>query len=442
VSVARQLFGTDGIRGVAGQFPLDPPTVFAFGCALGEWARQHSRQPRVLLGTDTRESAGWLAGHVAGGLQSQGVEVCFAGVLTTPAVAWLARKPEFVAGVVISASHNPFEDNGLKVFDHSGYKLPDEQELKLEQRIFELLNQGVQASSIPLHPSRGWQAEYLDYLISTTPARLEGWRLVLDCANGAATELAPELFRRLGAEVETTGCSPDGRNINLHCGATHIEPLRQQVLASHAHAGVAFDGDADRAILVSSSGRVIDGDAILLIAARELKPKTVVATVMSNLALEIALQAEGIRLLRTPVGDKYVLEEMQRVDAELGGEQSGHIIFRRFATTGDGLLTALQILGIAQQHHVTLDQLAKDFTVYPQKLVNVRVRERRPLEQLPGVQQAIREAQASFGPLGRIVVRYSGTEPLARVMVEGQDSIAVASWADRIAASLRTEIGA
>jgi phosphoglucosamine mutase len=449
--VARQLFGTDGIRGVAGEFPLDARTAFALGYALGDWAAHHSDTPEVLIGMDTRESGPWLAEAVAGGLAHGNVRARFAGLITTPGVAYLTRTGPFVAGVMISASHNPYQDNGLKVFDHSGFKLPDDQEHELEGEIFSLLNSGVEAKPAKLTVEEDLDEQYLEYLASTMPVSLAGRRLVIDCANGAASQLARELFERLGAEVHAIGCSPDGRNINLNSGALHVEGLQREVLARPVDAGVAFDGDADRCIMVAPSGRIIDGDAVLLLTGTELHragrlrsregKAAVVATVMSNLGLERALNERGIELVRTAVGDKYVLEEMERRGVTLGGEQSGHVIFREYATTGDGLLTALRVLELVQRSGSDLDELTRDLKTYPQVLVNVRVKERRPLDQLSGVQQEIQRAQASFGDLGRVLVRFSGTEPLARVMVEGPEHEQVEYYAHSIAGAIRAELG-
>lgn len=447
----RQLFGTDGIRGTPGQFPLDARTVFAVGLALGEWLRTHGETPAVVLGMDPRESSPWLAGYVAGALLQTGAKVRFAGVITTPGIAWLARAGSFAAGVMISASHNPYQDNGIKIFDHAGYKLPDEQEHVLEQRIFALLDTEWRpvSASPPVEEELG--RDYLDFLAATFPDTLAGLRLVVDGANGSASHLAPALFRRLGAEVVTVACEPDGRNINLHCGSLHLETLRETTVAARADFGVAFDGDADRALFVSSSGRTVDGDAVLYLLARYLHERgrlarpgrspVVVATLMSNLGLELALERLGIRLVRAPVGDKYVLEEMLRHDALLGGEQSGHIIFREFGTTGDGLLTALRVLEVLWVCRATLDELLHDLVLYPQVLLNVPVRAKPPLEQLPGLATEIAEARGEFGDAGRIVVRYSGTEMLARVMVEGPDAGRVTMRAERIARAIRSAIG-
>ena len=445
--MAKQLFGTDGIRGVAGDYPLDPATVHAFGMSLGSDLRRASPDAAVLIGMDTRESGPWIAAQVAAGLAHQDVRAVSAGVITTPGVAYLTRTDGFTAGVMISASHNPYRDNGIKVFGHSGYKLPDEEEHAVEQEIFRHAGEPP-GPSLRLAPDAALAGRYLDFLASTVTGSFGGLRIVLDCGNGAAFRLAPALFRRLGAEVQAICCEPNGRNINLGCGALHVESLRAAVLESRAGLGVAFDGDADRAIFVAGNGRIVDGDAVLLIAARALQAAgkldggLVVATVMSNLGLERALDRDGIKLLRTPVGDKYVLEEMVRTGAVLGGEQSGHVIFRQFATTGDGLLTALRILEVSRNAGAGLDDLTAGLEFYPQRLQNVRVRERRALHELTEVAREIEECRRAFGPLGRVLVRFSGTEPLARVMVEGPDLARVDEFTDRIATAIRNEIGA
>jgi phosphoglucosamine mutase len=447
----RQLFGTDGIRGVAGEFPLDRKTVFAVGAALGRWISGHHLDPEVVIGMDTRESGPWIAEHVAGGLASSGVRARFAGLITTPGVAYLARTGTFSAGVMISASHNPYQDNGIKVLDHSGFKLPDEQEHAIEQQIFAIIESGVEPKPCPLTVDEGLDRQYLEFLLSTFDGRLDGMFLVIDAANGAASHLAPQLFERLGARVDRVCCDPDGRNINLNCGSLHLESMRHEVLKAGADLGVAFDGDADRALFVSHSGKLIDGDAVMLLTGVDLHRQgrlgrngaepVVVATVMSNLGLERALASERITMLRTPVGDKYVLEEMLRRDAVLGGEQSGHIIFREFATTGDGLLTALRVLDVMRRGGKTLDELTAGLEVYPQVLLNVRVKQKRPLSELPRVNEEIRAAEQAFGDKGRVLVRFSGTEPLARVMIEGADRNLVESTAERIAARIREELG-
>jgi phosphoglucosamine mutase len=445
----RQLFGTDGMRGVAGEYPLDRRTTFAVGAALGQWVKKHPEiagtQREVVIGMDTRESGPWIAEHVAGGLASAGVSARFAGLITTPGLAHVARTGPFAAGVMISASHNPYRDNGIKVIDHSGFKLPDEQEALLERDIFAILESGQPAVPQPLTPDPSLDRMYLDHLAATSPGGLNGLHIILDAAHGAASYLGPELFERLGAAVECIGCAPDGRNINLNCGSLHLERLRERVLAAGADAGVAFDGDADRALFVSHSGKIIDGDAVMLITALPLHAKgclrEVVATVMSNLGLERALKRHGIGLVRTPVGDKYVLQEMLRRNAPLGGEQSGHVIFREYATTGDGMLTALRVFEAMRQSGRDLDDLTKEIEVYPQLLVNVRVKNKRPLEELTRAKEEILIAEKEFGEAGRVLVRFSGTEPLARVMVEGPELARVQYYANSIAAAIRAELG-
>lgn len=445
--MGKELFGTDGIRGVAGEYPLDRATVFAFGAALGKDLASASASPEILIGADTRESSTWIAELVAGGLASQGVRVRYAGVITTPGVAYLTRTGEFVAGVMISASHNPFQDNGLKVFGHSGFKLPDAEEHTIEQDIFRILERPVAPSPVRLVVDEQLDRQYLDFLVSTSSVRLDGLKVAIDCGNGAASGLAPKLFRMLGAKVKAICRTPNGRNINLNCGALHLEPLREAVLECGAAFGVAFDGDADRAIFVSGGGKIVDGDAVLLAAGRALKAaghltgNIVVSTVMSNLGLEQAFERDGIRMIRTPVGDKYVLEEMVRLGAALGGEQSGHVIFREYSTTGDGMLTALRLFEIARQAGVGLEELTADLEIFPQRLVNVRVREKKGLLELPAVAREIRRVEEAFGGLGRVLVRFSGTEPLARVMVEGPDLEQVESFSASIAAVIRNEMG-
>jgi phosphoglucosamine mutase len=347
---------------------------------------------------------------------------------------------------MISASHNPYQDNGIKVFGHSGFKLPDEEEHEIEQEIFRLLAAGVTPAAFPLIEDPGLDGQYLENLITTTSVSFAGVRLVVDCGNGASYRLAPDLFRRLGADVRTICCEPNGRNINLGCGALHLEPLQQAVLDQGADFGVAFDGDADRAIFVARSGKLVDGDAALLVAARDLKASgrlagnLVIATVMSNLGLERALEREGIRLVRTPVGDKYVLEEMVRSGAILGGEQSGHVIFRQYATTGDGILTALRIFEIAVKSGKGLDELTADLEIYPQRLKNVRVARKKALDEMPEVVREIRDCEAEFAGTGRVLVRFSGTEPLARVMVEGPNLAQVEHYTLRIAGAIEREL--
>jgi phosphoglucosamine mutase len=450
--LSRQLFGTDGIRGVAGEPPMDPRTAHALGFALGTWAREvHPKDipegmAEVVIGMDTRESGPWLAEQVAGGLARAGVKARFAGIITTPGVAYLTRTGPFVAGVMISASHNPYQDNGLKAISHSGYKLPDDVELHLEGLMSQWLasGQAVEPQQLTVDPSL--DNLYTDYLSSTVSAKFP-LNIVVDCANGAATELAPRLFERLGVTVDWIGAKPNGRNINLDCGSLHLDNLRKRVLETKADLGIAFDGDADRALFVSGSGKIVDGDAVLFLAGVSMKQSgqltgdVVVATVMSNLGLEKALGAHGIEMLRTPVGDKYVLEEMLKRGASIGGEQSGHVIFLKQATTGDGLLTALRVLEIIHKSGKTLDALIAEIKTFPQKLVNVRVKNKRPLSDLLAVQTEIQAAERAFAGSGRVVVRFSGTEPLARVMIEAKTHEEVEEWTGRIADAIRAELG-
>ena len=448
--MAKRLFGTDGIRGVAGEAPLDAQTVTALGRALGkDLARRQLQSYPVLIGMDTRESGPAIAAQLAAGLAAEGLTAEFLGVITTPGVAWVARTGGYAAGVMVSASHNPFQDNGIKIFDRTGFKLPDAEEHEIEEEIFRQLEtaDGKLAAAPPLLVSSGSIRRYIDFLLSTIDCNLNGLRLVLDCGNGAASPHAPGLFRAAGAEVIALFDQPDGRNINLGCGAVHTEKLREAVIAYGADAGIAFDGDADRAILVAASGRIIDGDAVLLIVSRALQSAgllaggEVVSTVMSNIGLERALHSSGIGMVRTQVGDKYVLEEMLRRGAALGGEQSGHVIFHAYATTGDGMLTGLQTLRVAAKQGKSLDELAADLVVFPQTLVNVRVKERRPLDSLPVTTEAIRASERELDGAGRVLVRYSGTEPLLRVMVEGPGMPQVEKIAERIAGAIRTELG-
>jgi len=398
---------------------------------------------------DTRESGPWMAAEVGAGLRSEGAETDFAGVTTTPGVAYLTKNGPFSAGVMISASHNPYQDNGIKLIGHSGYKLPDAEEEALEADLSSTPSKRSGAAPL-LEVDMQLDRAYVEHLAATLPQGLRGIGILVDCANGSASRLGPELFRRLGATVEAIHCAPDGRNINLNSGSLHLDGLRSRVRDSECDAAVAFDGDADRALFVSASGKVVDGDAVLLITACQLQRHgrlggnshpVVVATVMSNLGLERALAAHGIGMVRTPVGDKYVLEEMLRRGAALGGEQSGHIIFRDYATTGDGLLTALRVLEAMRETGLNLDELTQELEIYPQRLVNVRVKQRKPLDELPEVTAEIRAAESSFGDAGRVLVRFSGTEPLARVMVEGPDLDRVEHFANSIADRIRAELG-
>jgi phosphoglucosamine mutase len=447
----RKLFGTDGIRAVAGEAPLDPPTIFATGLALASSLKRLYPQPRVLLGADTRESSPWISAVISAGLCRGGAEVLNAGVITTPGVAYLTRKHGLAAGVVISASHNPWQDNGIKVFGGDGYKLPDATELTIEEEIFRRLEDspppGLKGLSAP-PANKDFREEYEAFLRHVVPQlNLEGKRIVIDCANGAAAVIASELFTSLGGEIHLTHVTPNGRNINENCGALHPEVVARETKALGADLGITFDGDADRALFADAHGRVVNGDGVMLVAARDMQAKgelagdVVVATTMSNMGLEAALRNSSIRMLRAPVGDKYVLEMMQKHQASLGGEQSGHILFLRRSTTGDGLLTALMLLDTLARSGKPLHELLSDLLVFPQVIVNVRVREKRPLEQIPAVVESIQQAERDLHGNGRVVVRYSGTEALARVMIEAQSEQQMREHAERIAQAIREEIG-
>jgi len=447
----RKLFGTDGIRAVAGQFPLDPTTIFAVGLALGHSLHNTAAQPAVLLGHDTRESSPWIAATLAAGLRASGARVESAGIVPTPAVAFLARTHGFQAGVVLSASHNPWQDNGIKLFGADGFKLADAVELAMEDEILhhaEHLTAPDPASLPAVEDNPALQADYIQFLIDCVPGlSLAGLHIVADCANGAAAAVAPELFRRLGGEVTLLNIAPDGRNINDGCGALHPAYVAAAVSERRADLGLTFDGDADRCMLAGSRNNVLNGDAILLMAARDLKARglltgdLVVATTMSNMGLEAALKRSGIRMLRAPVGDRYVLEQMLAHNAALGGEQSGHILLPHLATTGDGLLTALVVLDLIARSGKSIDELTADLKVFPQVIVNVKVREKRPLESIPAVAQAIRAAEEELKDSGRVVIRYSGTESLARVMIEAESEGAMRRHADAIADAIRRELG-
>jgi phosphoglucosamine mutase len=454
-TIERRLFGTDGIRGVAGEPPLDVRTIFATGLAIGHSLRGIA-EPKVLLGRDTRESSAWIAATIAAGLRETGVRVESAGVVPTPAVAFLARNRGFDAGVVISASHNPWRDNGIKLFGGDGFKLPDALEASIEDEILRHAEEAAvpDVSEIArVEDNAALSDQYIQFLIESVPGlELNGLQVVADCANGAAAGVAPELFARLGAQIENEfallNIEPNGRNINDGCGALHPQWVAAEVQKRGATIGLTFDGDADRCMLAGAHGNVINGDAILLIAARDLKARglltgnLVVATTMSNMGLEAALKRSGVSMLRAPVGDRYVLEQMQQHGAALGGEQSGHILFPHLATTGDGLLTALVILDLIARTGNTVEELTADLKVFPQVIVNVKVRDKKPLETIPAVAERIRAAEEELKDSGRVVIRYSGTEALARVMIEAESEEAMHRHANAIASAIRAELGA
>jgi phosphoglucosamine mutase len=453
----RQLFGTDGIRGVAGEFPLTKQSTYLIGRALGHDLMRTVPRAQAVIGQDTRQSSRWIADRVAEGLAAVGVEVHSAGVITTPGVAYLARSRGMAAGVVISASHNPWTDNGIKVFSGDGFKLTDARELAIEKEIFAQLQNPASADDTALkipRPSLPGEAElrqaYISALAATVKTDLSKLRVMVDCAHGAATAEAPELFRELRIQATFLCTAPNGKNINDHCGALHPENLGRSVAdaAGKFDLGVTFDGDADRALFCDAAGRVVNGDGVLLAAARDLHARgklqadTVVSTTMSNMGLEIALKKSGIRMLRANVGDKYVLEEMLKTGATLGGEQSGHIIFRdEDSTTGDGLLTALRLMDIVVRAGKPLAELIGDLKVFPQKIQNVRVREKIPFADVPAIQSAIAAAEKELDGNGRVVVRYSGTEALARVMVEAESETKMQSLTAAIADEIQKALG-
>ncbi len=452
--MAKKLFGTDGIRGIPGEYPLDDATLERVGQALGKYLRAHGSRPRVLIGRDTRESGTHIAELIARGLASAGAEPVSAGVLPTPGVAWLVNREGFAAGVVISASHNPYHDNGVKLISSAGMKFPDAAEAEIEGFILSSESGVASGSSSAPRPiaHHGDEKLHEDYLGGLREAvfagaQIAGMKIVLDCANGAASKVGPQLFRSLGADVTALNNAPDGRNINADCGSLHPEAMQRKVAETGAALGVAFDGDADRALFSTASGKLVDGDGVLLVAGRylkssgKLKGDVLVGTTMANLGLERALERSGLGLVRTAVGDRYVLEEMQRIGANLGGEQSGHILFLDDATTGDGMLTAVKMASIISIAG-PLDTLVADLKIFPQKIVNVKVKSKPPLESLPEVSRLFAEAETALGNAGRVVLRYSGTEPLARVMVEAERAEDVQRWTESIASALRSAVGA
>ena len=455
----RQLFGTDGIRGVAGEYPLDRTTVYAIGRALGQRLAERDPNASVVIGQDTRESSAWISEALAAGLEASRTKAVGAGVITTPGVAYLTRANGFSAGIVISASHNPWYDNGIKVFGADGYKLSDELEHAIEADIFSHIEQlaagasKADAAGYSMLPGdaklREQYAEWLASLVG--PGNFGKLRVLVDCANGAACNVAQLVFKDCDIEADFLHIDPNGRNINANCGALHPEHVAAEVAKSNGKydLGITFDGDADRAMFSDAAGNVVNGDGVLLLAARDMKAHvllhndTVVATTMSNMGLEAALKRSGIRMLRAAVGDKYVLEEMIKTGASLGGEQSGHILFRDMdTTTGDGILTALRVLEVVARAGKPLAELVADMKVFPQRIENVIVREKVPMDQLPAVMETIRSAESELDGNGRVVVRYSGTEKLARVMVEAESEEAMERHVKTIASALQKAIGA
>jgi len=449
------LFGTDGVRGKAGEYPLDHETVARLGAALvramrspDPRVRDADRPLRFLVGRDTRESGEWIERELARGVHAEGAAITTAGVIPTPAIAYVTRAIGFDAGIVISASHNPFEDNGIKVFSGRGEKFTETLERHVEAIIADQSWQVPATGTSPVESTNVVDA-YIAHtrLAFPHPERLGRFKIGIDTANGATTTVAPGLFADLGFDVTLIGNEPDGRNINLDVGSTHPEHLAALVRDTGLRMGVAFDGDGDRAIFVDASGRIVDGDAVLLLCARHmrsqgrLKGNAVVATVMSNIGLELALRESQIDLVRTPVGDKYVMEEMLKRDLSIGGEQSGHVIFSDHLFTGDGIATALSVLRVVADTGRELADLASELVSYPQVLVNVRVREKRELRDVAEIADAMQRVEQRLAGHGRLLVRYSGTEPLLRVMIEGKDQQEIQGWAREIADSVKQHLG-
>jgi phosphoglucosamine mutase len=445
-----RLFGTDGIRARAGTPPLDPPTVRRIGAALVRALPREpaaASSPRLLIGRDTRESGVWIEKELAHGARGEGASVTSAGVVPTPAVAYLTRTAGYDAGVVISASHNPFEDNGIKVFSGRGEKFTERVEREVEAIVGDS-SWGASDGEAPTVAQAELVGAYLDHLRAVFPeAPRSKFRVAIDCANGATTTVAPALFASLGFETVVIASDPDGRNINLGCGSTHPDGLARAVVERQLQLGIAFDGDGDRAIFVDHRGGIVNGDAVLLMCADQLQREgrlrggAVVATVMSNIGLELALRARGIEMVRCAVGDKYVMEEMLARNLSLGGEQSGHVIFSDYLFTGDGLCTALNVLRTVALTGRTLADLASDLTAYPQVLLNMRVREKRDLMTVPEIAAVIARVESRLAGQGRLLVRYSGTEPLLRVMLEGRDEHEIRAWAEEIVASVKEQLG-
>ena len=446
--MAQRLFGTDGVRGTAGEHPLDHETVARLGAGLVRAMRGTGRDLRFIVGRDTRESGDWIERELARGVRSEGAHITSAGVLPTPAVAYVTREMGFDAGLVISASHNPFQDNGIKVFSGRGEKFTESLERHVEAIIADASWRVNGSADVPVERTDVIDA-YIAHarLAFPNPERLGRFKLAVDTANGATTTVAPRLFNDLGFDVTLVGATPDGRNINLDCGSTHPERLARVVVEQGCRMGVAFDGDGDRAILIDGNGRVVDGDAVLLMCGRhmkrtgELKGNAVVATVMSNIGLEIGLNESGIDIVRCPVGDKYVMEEMIKRGLSLGGEQSGHVIFSDHLFTGDGIVTSLSVMRVIADTGRELADLASELVTYPQVLLNVRVREKKDLQTVPPVAEAMRRVEERLAGQGRLLVRYSGTEPLLRVMIEGKDQQEIQSWAAEIVSTVKEHLG-
>lgn len=443
----RKLFGTDGIRGTANQWPMTCEMAVSLGRAVAYHALTGEHRHRIVIGKDTRLSCYMMEMAFASGVCSMGVDVFLVGPMPTPAVAFLTKNMRADAGVMISASHNPYQDNGIKIFARDGFKLPDEIELKLETLMDDDHVESIRPTKSAV--GKAYRVEdargrYLSYVKTVLPESLdfEGLKVVVDCANGAAYQVAPRVLEEMGAEVHAIGVAPNGRNINLECGALYPDQLRDHVLESGADIGVALDGDADRLIVVDNKGDVLDGDCILAIGAQEmlakgtLKDSTLVSTVMSNMALDKVIDKLGGKVVRTKVGDRYVVEEMRKGGYSFGGENSGHLVYLDHATTGDGLLAALKLIAVMREADAPLSEIRKVLQPFPQSLVNVQVANKTPIEELDSVQKVIEEVELKLAGEGRVMVRYSGTEPKARVLVEGPDAGQAENWAQEIAQEL------
>jgi phosphoglucosamine mutase len=446
--MSQRLFGTDGVRGKAGEFPLDHETVARLGAALVKAMPAQGRRLRFIIGRDTRESGEWIERELGRGVHWAGADIVSAGVIPTPAIAYVARDMGYDAGIVISASHNPFEDNGIKVFSGRGEKFTEALEREVEGIVADR-SWDVQVLDVPAVEQTDVIDAYIAHARLALPdaQRLGPFHIAIDTANGATTTVAPRLFTALGFRIEMLSASPNGRNINLECGSTHPEQLTRTVRERGCRMGVAFDGDGDRAIFADASGRIVDGDAVLLMCARQMKASgrlpgnAIVATVMSNIGLELALRDSGIDLVRCPVGDKYVMEEMLKRNLALGGEQSGHIIFSEHLFTGDGIATALAVMRVMAETGRELADLASELVSYPQVLVNVRVREKTDLRTVPAVADAMDRVEQRLAGAGRLLVRYSGTEPLLRIMIEGKNQQEIQNWAAEIASTVKQSLG-
>lgn len=446
----KRLFGTDGLRGRVNQYPMLSEIALALGQAITVLFR-NGHQSRIVIGKDTRLSGYLIENALSSGICSMGAEAIFLGPIPTPGIAFITRAMRADAGVVISASHNPYQDNGIKFFDAFGFKLPDQMEDRLQELVQsgKLADYRIEAENVgKAYRVEDASGRYIEFLKSSFPKKLslDGLKIVIDCANGAAYKIAPTVLRELGAEVITLSIEPNGRNINENCGALHPQAMASKVREVGAHLGIALDGDADRLILCDEKGQVIDGDKVIGICAFHyaaqgaLAKNTVVGTVLSNLGLELSLKGKGISFIRTKVGDRYIIEEMRKGDYTLGGERSGHIVFLDKTTTGDGMLASLQVLALMLERGLPLSELAKDILILPQVEKNVSIATRKPIEDNEVVSHAISQMRRSLGRTGEIVVRYSGTEPLLRIMAQGEDEAQIAIYVEELAMLVEREM--